>query len=57
MTPPSAPLSSKDVDRISDEFRTPDLGPARKRERLLQRVRAAQRRLPQAPSGRLARFR
>lgn len=57
MSPPSAPLSSKDVDRISDEFRAADLGPARKRERLLLRVRAAQRRLPRVPSGRLAKIR
>jgi hypothetical protein len=54
MTAPPASLSSKDVKRTHDEFRAPDLGPAMKRERLLQRVRAARKRLPRAPAGRLA---
>jgi hypothetical protein len=46
MNPPPAALS-KDVTRAHQEIRAPGLGPAVKRERLLQRVRAARKRLPQ----------
>jgi len=43
--PPEGP-SSKEISRTHEEIRGPQLGPARKRERLLQRVRAARKRLP-----------
>jgi hypothetical protein len=48
MNPPPAALSN-DVARAHAEFRSPELGPVLKRERLLQRVRAARNRLPQRP--------
>jgi hypothetical protein len=53
MNPPPAALS-KDVSRAHNEIRNPELPPARARERLVQRVRAARKRLPQTPAGRLA---
>jgi hypothetical protein len=53
MNAPLVGLSSKNTDRANEEIRA-DLGPARKRERLLQRVRAARKRLPQAPEQRRA---
>jgi hypothetical protein len=53
MNPPPAALSN-DVARAHAEFRSPELGPALKRERLLQRVRAARNRLPQRPRNPLA---
>jgi hypothetical protein len=56
MNPPPAALNN-DVSRAHQELRSPELGPALKRERLLQRVRAARKRLPQAPRGPLARIR
>lgn len=46
MNPPPAAFSSN-VTRARRELRSPDLGPALKRERLLQRVLAARKRLPQ----------
>jgi hypothetical protein len=49
--------SSRNVAGANDRLLGPDLGPALKRERLLQRVRAARKRLPQAPSSTLARLR
>jgi hypothetical protein len=39
------PLNSEDVDRTREEIRGPQLGSARKRDALLQRVRAARKRL------------
>lgn len=56
MNPPPAALS-KDVTRAHAEIRSPELGPALKRERLLQRVRAARKRFPQSPGRALARTR
>jgi hypothetical protein len=56
MNPPPAALG-KDVSRAHEELHTPELGPALKRERLLQRVRAARNRLPQTPRSPLARIR
>jgi hypothetical protein len=49
MNPPPAALS-KDVSRAHEEIRSPQLGTTPKRERLLQRVRAARKRFPQTPS-------
>lgn len=57
MNAPPEPLSSKDVKRTSSELRNRDLGPARTRERLVQRVLAARKRLPQAPASPFARTR
>jgi hypothetical protein len=45
MNPPPGPLSSKDVKRTREEIRGPEIGPALKRDKLLQRVRAARKRL------------
>jgi hypothetical protein len=56
MNAPPAALSS-DVTKAHQELRGPDLGPASKRERLVQRVLAARKRLPQTPRGPLARIR
>jgi len=56
MDAPPAALSS-DVTRAHQELRSPDLGPALKRERLLRRVLDARKRLPQTPRGPLARIR
>lgn len=49
MNAPPGPLSSKDVIRTQDEIRG-EIGPAPKRERLLQRVRAARKRLAPNPN-------
>jgi len=57
MNAPPDSLSSRDVTRTHDEIRGPELGPAFKRDRLLQRVLAARKRLPQTPSNALARWR
>jgi hypothetical protein len=56
MNAPPAALS-KDVTRVHEEIRGPELEPALKREKFLQKVRAAGRRLPQTPSSALARIR
>jgi hypothetical protein len=56
MNAPPAALS-KDVTRAHEEIRGSELEPAMKRERLLKRVRAAGKRLPQTPSSVLARIR
>jgi len=53
MNTPSEPQSSKDVDR-TQESRSPELGPARARERLVKRALAARKRLPQTPGHRRA---
>jgi len=57
MTAPPASPSSKDVAKGRQEIRGPEIGPALKRDRLLNRVRAARQRLPQAPPDALARLR
>lgn len=51
MNAPPGPLSSKDVTRTQDEIRGPELGPAPKRDKVLQRVRAARKRLSPLPNG------
>ena len=50
MNAPPGPLSSKDVDLTQQGVRGPEIGPALKRDVLLQRVRAARKRLSPAPS-------
>jgi len=50
MNAPPGPLSSKDVARTQDEIRGPEIGPAPKRDALLQRVRAARKRLTPIPN-------
>jgi len=46
------PPSNKDVSRTPDEIRGPEIGPAIKRDRLLQRVQAARKRVtPERTSG------
>lgn len=57
MNAPPGPLSSTDVKRAREEIRGPEIGPALKRDRLLQKVRAARKRLSPAPSHTLARLR
>jgi hypothetical protein len=54
MNAPPTKLSNRDVNRIQDEIRGPELGPALKRDRLLQRVLAARKRLAPASRQRLA---
>jgi hypothetical protein len=49
MNAPPGPLNSQDVIRTQDEIRGPAIGSAPKRERLLQRVRAARKRLAPIP--------
>lgn len=56
MTAPPATLSSKDA-KAHQQIRGPEIGPALKRDRLLNRVRAARRRLIQTPPDALARLR
>jgi hypothetical protein len=51
------PPSSENADRTREEIRRPEIGPAHKRDRLLQRVRAARKRLSPAPSGALVKLR
>ena len=48
-TPPAA-LSSKDEDKTREAIRGPEIGPALKRDVLLQKVRAARKRLSPAPN-------
>jgi hypothetical protein len=49
MNAPPGPLSSRDVSRTQDEIRGPEIGSAPKRDLLLQRVRAARKRLSPIP--------
>jgi hypothetical protein len=56
MNTPPATITSKDVTRARKEIRGPEIGPALKRDALLQRVRAARKRLSPA-ADRLARLR
>jgi hypothetical protein len=45
MNAPPGPLSSKDVSTTREEIRGPEIGSARKRDVLLERVRVARKRL------------
>ena len=54
--PPDSP-NSKDASRPHQEIRGPELGPAPKRDQLLNRVRAARQRLRQTSPDALARLR
>lgn len=56
MNPPPAALS-RDDRKANEEIRVIEIGPARKRERLVQQARAASKRLPQTPPSNLARSR
>lgn len=57
MDAPPATLSTEDTDKAPREVRGPEIGPALKRDRLLQRVRAARKRLtPKSPDA-MARLR
>lgn len=56
MNAPPGPLSNEDVDRAHQELRA-ERGPARKRDRLLPRVRAARKRLTRIPPKTLAKLR
>jgi hypothetical protein len=47
---PAGTLDSKDPVPTRDEVRGPDLGPALKRDMVLQRVRAARKRLAPIPN-------
>jgi hypothetical protein len=51
------PPSNKDGGRSTEEIRGPEIGPALKRDRLLQRVQAARKRLSPARSGTLVKLR
>jgi hypothetical protein len=57
MNAPPGPLNSKDVNRTHEEIRGLEIGPALKRDRLLQKVRAARKRLSPVPSPALPRLR
>jgi len=50
MNAPSGPPSNEDDGTARNEVRKPEIGPAHKRDKLLQRVRAARKRLAPAPS-------
>jgi hypothetical protein len=52
-----AALSSKEVSRTHEEIRHAQPEPPRTRDRLLQRVLVARKRLPQTPASRLAKTR
>lgn len=57
-TQPESLTTGKDTTvPTPTQLRGPEIGPALKRDRLLQRVRAARKRLPQSPPGALARLR
>lgn len=55
MNAPPPNLNSKNVESARQEGRGPELGPGLKRERILQRVKAARKRLAQNSSNPLAR--
>jgi hypothetical protein len=57
MNAPPDSLSSKDVTRTRREIRGPEIDPALRRDRLLNRVRAARQRLRETPPDALARLR
>jgi hypothetical protein len=57
MKPQAGSFSTKAAGSPREELRQAELGPALKRDRLLQRVRAAGRRLPRNSSGAFARLR
>lgn len=50
-------LSRKDAKKTAEEIRGPEIGPALKRDMLLQRVRAARKRLSPISSNGLAELR
>jgi len=56
MTASPGPPSSDDEGTTRNEVRKPEIGPAHKRDKLLQRVRAARKRLAPGP-GAVARLR
>lgn len=55
--PPTALSTDKEPSKPAQQVRRLELGPALKREQLLQRVRAVSKRLPQTSSDALARLR
>ena len=57
MTAQPAALSPQDVSRTQEEIRHAQPQPARTRDRLLQRVLIARKRLPQTPATGLAKTR
>lgn len=57
MNVPPATLSTEETVRTRRQIRGPEIGPALKRDRLLQRVRAARKRLTPKPGDTLARLR
>ncbi len=57
MNAPPTTISSKDVTRAQEEIRGPELGSATRRDRILQRVLAASRRLPRNSSDTAMRLR
>lgn len=57
MNAPPETLSSKDLNRAHNEIRGPEIGPALKRDRLLQRVQAARKRLSPINSNAVPRLR
>jgi hypothetical protein len=58
MSTQSTPLNTdEEPSKAQQQVRPPELGPALKREQLLQRVRAISKRLPQNSSNALARLR
>jgi hypothetical protein len=57
MDPEAGQISSKDTQTPQQPIRDLEIAPALKRDRLLARVRAARRRLPQVPPGAFARMR
>jgi len=50
MSTPPGQLDRRDAAKTSNEVRGPEIGPAPKRDLLLQRVRAARKRLSPLPS-------
>jgi len=57
MDPQPAALSSKEVRKTHEQIRRADIQPSRTRDRLLQRVLIARKRLPQTPANPLAKIR
>lgn len=57
MDAPAEHPSDKSTPTTPQEVRGPEIGPALKRDQLLTRVRAARKRLSQAPPGALAKLR
>lgn len=57
MNAPPGPVTTRDITKTKDQMRSLEGLTTQARENLLQRVRAARKRLPEAPSNRLARVR